>query len=165
MTSCIPCKVPAWPFLAGSCFLGVFALLPFMAQWRPMKENVLPPPAEELEGWNKLFMKGAETAYLPLALLLASSLLVGQAATAGGAAWSEYLQLFDESRFIHVTSIDFAMLTALLPFWMGNDAQLRNWGPRDTVVPILSCLPVVGPALYLVLRPKTFMTGTPGSTK
>lgn len=77
-----------------------------------------------------MFMKGAETPYLPLALLLASSLLVGQAATAGGAAWGDYLKLFDESRFIHVTSIDFAMLTALLPFWMGNDAQLRNWGPR-----------------------------------
>jgi hypothetical protein len=65
------------------------------------------------------------------ALLTGGALfLLAAAATAGGAAWSEYLKLFDESRFVHVTSIDFLCLTAFAPFWMWNDAQQRDWGPR-----------------------------------
>lgn len=53
-----------------------------------------------------------------------------------------------------MTSIDFLTLTALAPFWMWNDAALRKWEPRDKVLPLLSVLPVVGPALYLCLRPR-----------
>lgn len=43
-----------------------------MALWRPKRDNVVPPPAEELQGWNRLFMRGAETPYLPAALLAGS---------------------------------------------------------------------------------------------
>lgn len=53
-----------------------------------------------------------------------------QAASAGGAWWSDYFKLLDESRFVHVTSLDFATLTALMPFWMDNDATARNWDKR-----------------------------------
>lgn len=56
---------------------------------------------------------------------------------------------------MHVTTLDFLTLTALAPFWMWNDASLRKWGPRDALLPVLSVLPVVGPALYLLLRPRT----------
>ncbi len=54
-----------------------------------------------------------------------------------------------------MTSLDFMTLTALAPFWMYNDAEARQWEQRDKLLPLLSVLPVVGPALYLVLRPKT----------
>lgn len=37
---------------------------------------------------------------------------------------------------------------------MYNDAQLRKWEPRDKVLPVLSLLPLLGPAIYLCLRPK-----------
>lgn len=82
------------------------------------------------EGWNRLFMKGAETLVLPGLLLLGSVYWVGQAVAAGSGAWLDYLKLFDESRFVHATSIDFALFTALAPFWMSNDAEGRGWGPR-----------------------------------
>lgn len=49
---------------------------------------------------------------------------------AGGQAWMEYLRLFDESRLVHATSIDFTLCTLLAPFWMSNDAEGRNWEQR-----------------------------------
>ncbi len=54
-----------------------------------------------------------------------------------------------------MTTLDFLTLTTLVPFWMSNDAEARKWEQRDQLLPLLSVLPVVGPALYLVLRPKT----------
>ena len=53
-----------------------------------------------------------------------------QAAFAGGEAWTEYLQLFNESRFVHVTSLDFVALCLSAPFWMWNDAEKRQWQGR-----------------------------------
>ena len=52
------------------------------------------------------------------------------AALPGGDAWLGYLRLFEESRFVHVTSLDFMCLTALAPFWMANDAEGRKWEQR-----------------------------------
>ena len=100
-------------------------------------------------------MRGAETTVLPLGALAASIYLVYNAVTADSQAWIAFLGLFDESRLVHVSTIDLMILAALTPFWMSNDAQLRGWKYRDTLIPILSLLPAIGPALYLVLRPKT----------
>ncbi|KAG2428233.1 hypothetical protein HYH02_014415 [Chlamydomonas schloesseri] len=150
-------KIPAWPFVTMSFFLGAFALLPYMALWRPYSDpaaNPLPPPSSELTGWNRLFLRGAETPIMPALLLVGAVYYIGMAATAGGDAWVEYLKLFDESRLVHVTTVDFATLTALAPFWMENDAVGRKWEQRGTLLPVLSFLPVIGPAIYLLLRPK-----------
>ena len=57
-------------------------------------------------------------------------------------------------RFINVMSLDFLTLTALAPFWMSNDAALRKWDKRDSLLPLLSVLPVFGPVIYLCLRPR-----------
>ena len=148
-------KIPAWPFVVVGYFLGSFALLPYFALWRPDPDLKLPPKEEELEGLSKLAMRGAETTILPLGALAASIYLVYNAATADSQAWTSFLGLFDESRLVHVSTIDLMVLAALTPFWMSNDAQLRGWKYRETLVPILSLLPAIGPALYLVLRPKT----------
>ncbi|KAJ9534892.1 hypothetical protein QJQ45_029548 [Haematococcus lacustris] len=77
------------------------------------------------------------------------------AAIAGEESWAAYFKLFEESRFVHVTTIDFACLTLFAPFWMNNDAEARKWSARGTFVPLLSVIPILGPAAYLILRPKT----------
>jgi hypothetical protein len=33
---------------------------------------------------------------------------------------------------VHVSTLDFALLTAAAPFWMSNDAQQRKWEGRYT---------------------------------
>lgn len=75
-------QLPAWPFVSASFGFGVFALLPYFVFWRPAKDQQLPPPKEELEGWNRLFMKGAETPMLPAILLAAGLYQIYMAATA-----------------------------------------------------------------------------------
>ena len=99
-------------------------------------------------------LKGMESPFLAYGLLAGTIFCLFNAATAGGPAWTEYFRLFQESRFVHVTSLDFCLLTSFAPFWMYNDAELRKWEPRDTLLPVLSVLPVLGPAIYLCLRPK-----------
>lgn len=148
-------KIPAWPFVVASYALGSFALLPYFMIWKPIPDMKLPPAAEELEGWNKLAMKGGETKILPLIALAASSYLLYNMFTADAASWQGYLSLFDSSRLVHISSIDCVLLATLTPFWMANDAELRGWKDKDKLLPILSLLPVVGPATYLLLRPKT----------
>jgi hypothetical protein len=48
---CLLCtQLPAWPFVSASFGVGVFALLPYFAFWRPAKDQTLPPKKEELVG-------------------------------------------------------------------------------------------------------------------
>jgi hypothetical protein len=75
-------------------------------------------------------MRAAETPWLPAGLLVGSGYWLWQALSAGGGAWLQYLQLFDQSRLVHATSIDFVLLTLLMPFWMSVDAERRNAGQR-----------------------------------
>ena len=147
--------VPAWPFLTLSYGLGAFGLLPFFALWQPLeKRPKLPPAAENLQGIGNLQGRGMESPILAWLLLAGSLFCIGQAATAGGDSWNDYVKLLQESRLVHVTTLDFLTLTTLAPFWMENDAELRKWEDREKLLPVLSVLPVVGPALYLCLRPQ-----------
>ncbi|KAL6755100.1 hypothetical protein V8C86DRAFT_258393 [Haematococcus lacustris] len=148
-------KLPVWPFVAASFGTGAFALMPYFAFWKPISKPKMPPPKEDMVGWGGVFMKGAETVYLPAAIFLGALSMVLLAAIAGEESWAAYFKLFEESRFVHVTTIDFACLTLFAPFWMNNDAEARKWSARGTLVPLLSVIPILGPAAYLILRPKT----------
>lgn len=151
-------KVPAWPFVVGSFAFGIFALGPFFALWTPMKDEhhaqLGPPAKKDLKGWKSWGVQATESPITSWLLLASAVLFVFQAATAGAAQWAGYGKLFDESRFCHVTTIDFLALTASAPLWMWNDAKVRQWQSRGKWLPILASIPVIGPAAYLVLRPK-----------
>jgi len=149
--------VPAMPFVALSYGIGAFGLLPFMALWRPdgtVTEGSLPPRDEETEGLGNVITKGMENRFVAYGILAGAMFCVGSAAFAGSTQWKDYVTLFFMSRFVHVTSVDFMTLTLLAPFWMENDARLRRWSGVGTwKMAGLQCLPVLGPALYLCLRP------------
>jgi hypothetical protein len=78
-------------------------------------------------------MRAAETPWLPAGLLAGSAYWLSRAFSAGGDAWLQYLQLFDQSRLTHATSLDFVLLTLLVPFWMSNDAERRGWEQRSAI--------------------------------
>ncbi|KAL4443934.1 hypothetical protein ABPG75_011671 [Micractinium tetrahymenae] len=150
--------VPAWPFVTLSYGIGAFGLLPFMALWQPPREPpVVPAPAEALQGPGNLMQRGMESPLVAFLCLGGAVWCLGQAALAGGAQWDAYLKLLEESRFINVMTLDFLTLSALAPFWMSNDAALRRWEGRDSLLPLLSLLPVLGPCIYLCLRPRAQM--------
>ncbi|OMO89651.1 hypothetical protein COLO4_19642 [Corchorus olitorius] len=54
---------------------------------------------------------------------------------------------------IHITTLDFSLLSAFAPFWVYNDMTARKWYDKGFWLLPLSLVPFLGPALYLVLRP------------
>ncbi|QDZ20275.1 hypothetical protein HOP50_04g27920 [Chloropicon primus] len=140
-------KVPAWPFVSLSMFLGAFGLLPYFALWEPSRMDKVYRSRSRITN----FFESKANALLVLAALGYLSTLV---LSATGSDWAGYFQLFDKSRFTHVSTLDFCVLTLLAPFWVLNDAERRNWDKGDTLLTALSLVPLYGPALYLLLRPK-----------
>ena len=128
-----------------------------VALWRPdgtVKAGDLPPPPADVEGFGDVITRGMENRVVAYGILAGVMFCVVSAATAGPTPWRDYGTLFFMSRFVHVTTVDFMTLTLLAPFWMENDARLRRWeGVGDWRMTGLQCLPVLGPAVYLCLRP------------
>ncbi|MFS7983872.1 hypothetical protein Hanom_Chr11g00979751 [Helianthus anomalus] len=140
-------NVPVFPFLLLSFFLGAYALIPYFVLWRP------PPPVteeSELKKWPLNFLESKLTAGVIFAVGLG---LVVNAGLATGDNWKEYLQYFGGSRLIHVTSIDFTLLSTFAPFWVYNDMTIRKWTDKGFWLVPFSVVPFVGPALYVLLRP------------
>ncbi|CAJ2668342.1 uncharacterized protein LOC123908206 [Trifolium pratense] len=140
-------SVPVWPFLSLSCFGGIYALLPYFVLWKPP-----PPPVEEaeLKTWPLNFLESKVTA----SILLASGIgLIIYAGLAGEDVWKEFYQYCRESKFIHLTSIDFTLLSTLAPFWVYNDMTARKWFDKGSWLLPVSLIPLLGPSLYILLRP------------
>ncbi|GLT51410.1 hypothetical protein SLA2020_248230 [Shorea laevis] len=140
-------KIPVWPFVSLSFFGGAYALLPYFVLWRPP-----PPPVEEdeLKRWPLNFLESKITAGVSLVAGLG---LIIYAALANGDDWKEFYQYFRESKFIHITCLDFTLLSTFAPFWVYNDMTARKWYDKGSSLLPLSLVPFLGPALYLVLRP------------
>ncbi|XP_002986148.2 uncharacterized protein LOC9639905 [Selaginella moellendorffii] len=137
--------VPVWPFSLVSFFTGVFALLPYFGLWNP------PPPRvtkQELSTWPLVVLESKILSFFVAACALG---LAAKAALSNSESWSQYFGFFRESRFIHVMSIDFVLLNLLVVFWVFNDITFRR-SNNSWLIPV-SIIPLVGPALYLLLRP------------
>ncbi|GAV68450.1 hypothetical protein CFOL_v3_11953 [Cephalotus follicularis] len=140
-------NIPVWPFLILSFFGGAYVLLPYFVLWKPP-----PPRVEEIEirKWPLNFLESKLTAGVSLAAGLG---LIVYAALANSDVWKEFYQYFRESKFIHIMSIDFTLLSTFAPFWVYNDMTARKWYDKGSWFLPLSLVPFLGPALYLVLRP------------
>ncbi|XP_057955311.1 uncharacterized protein LOC131149157 isoform X2 [Malania oleifera] len=140
-------NVPLLPFLILSVIGGAYALFPYFVLWKPP-----PPPIEETElrKWPLNFLESKFTAGITVAAGLA---LFFYAGLANGDVWKEFFQYFRESKFIHVSCIDFVLFSSFAPFWVFNDMAARKWDHKGYWLVPLSLVPFMGPALYLVLRP------------
>ncbi|KAK8913832.1 hypothetical protein KSP39_PZI023948 [Platanthera zijinensis] len=141
-------KVPVWPFLLLSFFGGAYALIPYFVLWKP------PPPVigeDEIRKWPLNFLESRLTAWFVFA---AGTCLVAYAGLANGDTWAEFYQYFRESKFIHAMSLDFLLLSSFAPFWVYNDMTARKRVDKGLWFLPLSLVPVLGPALYVVLRPQ-----------
>ncbi|KAJ4975996.1 hypothetical protein NE237_001102 [Protea cynaroides] len=140
-------KIPTWPFVVLSFFGGAYALIPYFVLWRPP-----PPPVEEVERgrWPLNFLDSKITA----GVLFAAGLgIIAYAGLASVDVWKEFFQYFRESKFIHVTCLDFALLSTFAPFWTYNDMTTRKWSDKGSWLLPITLVPFLGPALYVILRP------------
>ncbi|KAG8387171.1 hypothetical protein BUALT_Bualt03G0225600 [Buddleja alternifolia] len=140
-------KIPVWPFIIVSCFGGAYALIPYFVLWRPPA-----PPVQksELKRWPLNFLESKVTAAITMAAGLAITVY---AFSSGGDVWKVFYQYFKESKFIHVMTIDYALLSTFAPFWVHNDMSARKRDDKGSWLLPLSLIPFLGPALYLLLRP------------
>jgi hypothetical protein len=133
--------VRAWPFAIASFAVGAFAILPYLALRKPN-----PTFTGEKTGSLKLW----DSRWLGVVAALLAVVLVGYGAIAGD--WSNFVQQWQTSRFIHVMSLDFCTLCLLFPALLGDDMARR--GLQDSrVFWGVALIPLFGPLAYLIFRP------------
>ncbi|MEG4534702.1 DUF2834 domain-containing protein [Microcoleus sp. D2_18a_D3] len=133
-------KIPAWLFATLSFGVGAFSLLPYLA---------LREPNPEFPGHKNIFLKILDSRFTGIFLTLAAVGLVAFGLTNGD--WSDFIQQWQTSRFIHVMSLDFCMLCLLFPALLGDDMARRGM-QNSTAFWAVTLVPLFGPLAYLCTR-------------
>ncbi len=138
-------KISAGIFSAASFAVGAFAILPYLALRTP---NSTHPPKGRIE--RSGIIKLVDSRWLGVVLSIGTIVLLSYGISQGN--WSDFVQQWYTSRFIHVMSLDFCLLTLLLPTLINDDIDRRNFG-NPQLVKVLSFLPLFGGLIYLCIRP------------
>lgn len=138
-------SLPAWPFVVGAFGFGAFALMPYLALRKSTRALPYQPAETTLLKVNNHPLVGVGVA-------IATLLLIGYGLTQAAwiETWQDFLAQFSTSQFIHVMSLDFCMLTLLTPSLLWDDMARRG---LPAIWRSVSLFPLLGPALYLALRP------------
>ncbi len=134
-------KLWAWAFVAGSFAVGAFALLPYLALRDPN------PTFVGKKTWPITLLDSRILGLLIVAVVL---WLLGTGITQGN--WGDFVQQWQTSRFIHVMSVDFCLLSLLFPLLLPDDMARRGF-QDGRIFWAVTLLPLLGPAVYLALRP------------
>ncbi len=141
-------KIPAWPFVIGSFALGAFALIPYLALRQP-NPGFVGEIGKGLKFW--------ESRGLAIGLLMGGLGLLIYGLLEGN--WADFVVQWQTSRFIHVMSLDFCVLTLLFPVIVGDDQQRRGFGTGPQAW--IAWIPFIGPLLYLCARPALRLQNQP----
>ncbi len=141
-------KISAWPFVAVSFAVGAFALLPYLA---------LREPNPTFEGPKTRLLSLVDSRWTGRVLALGSVVLLGYGLLNGD--WSDFAQQWQTSQFIHVMSLDFCMLSAVVSPLVRNDMAKRNFH-NPTLFWVAALIPLLGVVLYLSVRPSLNQTDT-----
>jgi len=133
--------VPVWLFIFLSFFLGGFILLIYYSYRIP--QTCYPDKFTRA-------MKIAEKKRNSVVLGITGLALVLYGIIYGD--YSDYFYLFNVNSLVHVMSIDFLLVTFLFPVILRDDMQRRDFY-KPTLYALFS-VPLLGPILYLLVRPK-----------
>ncbi|AFZ56981.1 DUF2834 domain-containing protein [Anabaena cylindrica FACHB-243] len=133
-------KIRAWPFATASFAVGAFALLPYLA---------LREPNQEFIGVKNLLIKIFDSRITGILLTLSAGILFIYSFQGN---WSDFIQQWQISRFIHVMSLDFCMLSLLFPAVLGDDMTRRGWKDNQLFW-LFALIPLFGALIYLCMRP------------
>ncbi|GFE70616.1 hypothetical protein CFPU101_32260 [Chroococcus sp. FPU101] len=134
-------KIPAWPFATVSFAVGAFAILPYL---------ILRQPNHEFDGNKTLLLKILDSRWLGLSVTLGTAAFLLYAVTQGD--WNDFIQQWQTSRFIHVMSLDFCLLCLLFPILLKDDMERRGL-KNESLFWLVSLVPLLGSAIYLMVRP------------
>jgi hypothetical protein len=134
-------KIPAWPFVLGSFAVGAFAITPYLA---------LREPESPFTGQQTIVLRLLDSRWTGVVLTIGAVVLLYYGLAHGD--WSDFVQQWQTSRFIHVMSLDFCLLSGLFPALLWDD-MIRRGLKDPRIFWAISLLPLLGPLLYLSLRP------------
>ena len=137
-------RLPAWVFATGSFLVGAFALLPYLA----LRKSSL-----EFSGTKNWWLRWQDSRILGGLSLVGLLVLFGYGFSQGD--WADYWTRFQGDRFIHVMSLDFCVLSLLLPTLVGDDLARRGLAEKKWIFWAIALTPPIGMAVYLTLRPPT----------
>ena len=133
-------KVPAWLFAALSFFVGVFALLPYFA---------LREPNPKFIGKKNWIIKILDSRITGIGISAIAIYFLVYGFSNGN--WADFVQQWQTSRFIHVMSLDFCMLSLLFPWLLSDDMERRGMSSSQ-FFNFIELIPLVGALIYLCLR-------------
>ncbi len=133
-------KLPAWLFAVGSFAFGAFALLLYLA---------LRQPSPVWQGEKNLLLKILESPITGIFITIGTILLLFWGIFNGD--WSDFVQQWHSSKFIHVMSLDFCLLCLLLPVLVKDDLVRRNID-NYSIFGAISLVPLFGTLAYLCFR-------------
>ncbi len=134
-------KIPAWLFAISSFAVGAFAILPYLA---------LREPNKQFSGKKDFFIKLLDSHFTGIALTLGTIILVGYGLQGGD--WGNFVQQWQTSRFIHVMSLDFCVLSLVFPALLADD-MARRQVKNPQLLWLISFIPLFGSLIYLSVRP------------
>jgi hypothetical protein len=134
-------KIRAYPFAIASLGLGAYALLPYLAL-RQTNPN--------FNGKKDFLLNILDSRWLGILLFFGANILIASAIISGD--WGDFIQQWQTSRFIHVMSLDFCLLSLLLPTLLRDDMTRRGLKNPQTFW-VVSLIPLLGTLLYLSFRP------------
>jgi hypothetical protein len=150
-------KLAAWPFLAGSVFVGFFAAGPYLSfRAPPVAKTDLSSQTWFTRNVTENKLVNWSTAAITLALPFLTHVPEALAADAAG-TWQGFVDLLTTSRLACVSSCDLLLLYLSITALTVRDYQLRNPGAdvdEARKVALLAALfPFLGTALYCAKRP------------
>ncbi len=134
-------QLPAGLFCAASFGVGAFAILPYLA--------LRQPNSQPITDRTKL-VKLVDSRWLGVVLSIGAVTLLGYGIGQGD--WMDLIQQWQTSRFINVMSLDFCLLSLLLPVLIQDDITRRNFS-NPQAIRLLSLMPLFGGLIYLSIRP------------
>jgi len=134
--------IRAWPFAVALFAVGGFALLPYLA---------IRNDAPRFEGKVNRWLGFWDARLVGAAVTVAFGSLVFAGFSHGD--WAAFVQEWQTRRFVNVMTLDFVLLVLCLPALIGDDMKRRGIENRSLLWAI-TFVPIVGPLLYLCLRPR-----------
>ncbi len=134
-------RVRAWPFVMATFAVGAFALLPYLVLRSPNPTPITTP---------SLMLRVTNSRWTGVVLLVGAIALVSYGFSQGD--WPDFIQQWQSSRFIHVMSLDFCLLTLLFPTLLTDDLARRD-GTAQGWLKAIAVIPLFGALGYLILRP------------
>ncbi|MEO0516473.1 MAG: DUF2834 domain-containing protein [Cyanobacteria bacterium P01_A01_bin.116] len=152
-------KIPAWPFVAGSFAVGAFALLPYLALRQPTPAVLGSANGLKSNLSGHKLIRLVDSPWFGRSLLLGSVLLLSYGVFNGD--WSDFAEQWRTSQFIHVMSLDFCMLCAVVGPLLKSDMAKRTLN-NPVLFWSATLIPLLGIAFYLSVRsPLSTLEETP----